>query len=56
MERENDPCSDRRPLSELDPVTFFIVTELMIAERATQTPQPRSERMEPIEEVLSQVA
>ena len=26
-------CSDSRPLSELDPVTFFIVTELMAAER-----------------------
>ncbi len=26
-------CSDPRPLSELDPVTFFIVTELMAAER-----------------------
>ena len=26
-------CFDSRPLSELDPVTFFIVTELMAAER-----------------------
>ncbi|HVZ19342.1 MAG TPA: hypothetical protein VG897_19645 [Terriglobales bacterium] len=26
-------CSDPRDLSELDPVTFFIVTELMAAER-----------------------
>lgn len=26
-------CFDSRPLSELDTVTFFIVTELMAAER-----------------------
>ena len=25
-------CYDSRPLSELDPVTFFIVTELMAVE------------------------
>jgi hypothetical protein len=25
-------CSDRRKLTELDPVTFFIVTELLHAE------------------------
>lgn len=27
-----DRCNDRRELSELDPVTFFIVTELMRAQ------------------------
>ncbi len=27
-----DRCHDHRKLSELDPVTFFIVTELMRAE------------------------
>ncbi len=27
-----DRCNDHRKLSELDPVTFFIVTELMRAE------------------------
>lgn len=26
-------CSDPRDLAELDPVTFFIVTELMAADR-----------------------
>jgi len=30
-------CRDRRQLSELDPVTFFIVTELMTAEREGQS-------------------
>ena len=30
-------CTDRRKLSELDPVTFFIVTELMAIEREEQS-------------------
>jgi hypothetical protein len=29
---------DRGPLSELDPVTFFIVTELMVDEREPRLP------------------
>lgn len=33
-------CFDSRPLSELDPVTFFIVTELMAAEREGRTGPP----------------
>ncbi len=38
-------CFDSRPLSELDPVTFFIVTELMAAERErTGAPEDRSGR------------
>ena len=33
-------CSDFRDLSEMDTVTFFIVTELMMAERELRTPSP----------------
>ena len=38
-------CFDSRPLSELDAVTFFIVTELMAAERESgkSAPEDRSD-------------
>jgi hypothetical protein len=50
-------CSDRRKLSELDPVTFFIVTELMRAERELATPARAPEPVPPIaEDALAQVA
>lgn len=45
-------CEDERPLSELDPVTFFIVTELMVARREHQ----REDSAEPVEHVSRQVA
>jgi hypothetical protein len=45
-------CEDDRPLSELDPVTFFIVTELMVARREQQ----RDESAQPVEHVKRQVA
>ena len=51
-----DRCHDDRQLSELDPVTFFIITELMIAEReqiaARLQPQTKLSR----EDSLGQVA
>ena len=54
-----DRCSDRRKLSELDPVTFFIVTEIMMAERE-QAAQPEARKAEPAatccEHSLCQVA
>jgi hypothetical protein len=52
-------CSDRRDLSELDPVTFFIVTELMWAEREAEAKVPvrMPEPAQPIrEDALAQVA
>ncbi len=45
-------CEDERPLSELDPVTFFIVTELMVARRENQ----REDSAEPVEHAARQVA
>jgi hypothetical protein len=49
-----DRCSDSRPLSELDPVTFFIITELMAGKREqVQTPK---EILGTNEDILAQVA
>ena len=45
-------CEDERPLSELDPVTFFIVTELMVARREHEREHPAEE----IERAARQVA
>ncbi|HET9698892.1 MAG TPA: hypothetical protein VFP40_18610 [Terriglobales bacterium] len=45
-------CEDERPLSELDPVTFFIVTELMVARRENQ----REDSAEPVELAARQAA
>jgi len=50
-------CFDSRPLSELDTVTFFIVTELMAAER--ESSQPASEdrsNLAPVEFSIAKVA
>jgi hypothetical protein len=51
-------CLDRRQLSELDPVTFFIVTELIAAEREKQSSaHPNSTHAkEQLEHVFSKVA
>jgi hypothetical protein len=52
-----DRCSDRRPLAELDPVTFFIVTELMAEREQPEAiypiPTPLTEASE---DLLRQVA
>lgn len=37
-------CSDSRDLSELDPVTFFIVTEMMAAEREGRESAPEDRK------------
>jgi len=49
-------CHDDRQLSELDPVTFFIVTELMIAEREQLASRLQQQTNELREDFLSQVA
>src|SRR3954447_11297856 len=52
-----DRCSDRRPLSELDPVTFFIVTELMASREQREVPRLTPTSLtEDSEDLLSQVA
>lgn len=51
-----DRCHDDRQLSELDPVTFFVVTELMIAEREQLSARLNPQTIELREDVLSQVA
>jgi hypothetical protein len=54
LEVAMDRCSDSRPLSELDPVTFFIITELMAGKREqVQTPK---EILGTNEDILAQVA
>jgi hypothetical protein len=45
-------CEDNRPLTELDPVTFFIVTEMMIARRERE----RNKFAETVEHARRQVA
>jgi len=54
-------CSDRRKLTELDPVTFFIITELLHAEEEEEIKQPVNDESpqrptELIEYVALQVA
>ncbi len=48
-------CTDERKLSELDPVTFFIVTEMMAADRESASRKPTA-RAEDIESFVSKVA
>jgi hypothetical protein len=50
-----DRCSDRRPISELDPVTFFIITLMAVREqREALSPIPK--HTEASADLLSQVA
>jgi len=50
-------CSDSRDLAELDPVTFFIVTELMAAERERRKPASADRNDTPLFELpISKVA
>jgi hypothetical protein len=52
-----DRCSDRRPLAELDPVTFFIVTELMAIREQCETLRRTSTSLtEDSADLVSQVA
>jgi hypothetical protein len=52
-----DRCSDRRELAELDPLTFFIITELMTAEREKAEASVPPRKPTPIgEDSLAQVA
>jgi hypothetical protein len=49
-------CRDDRELSELDPVTFFIVTEMMQAEREQLSGQLQRKTVESSEDFFRQVA
>jgi hypothetical protein len=49
-------CSDPRDLAELDPVTFFIVTEVMAAEAERQTAGDNRSVNPAIERQLSKAA
>ncbi len=49
-------CSDPRDLAELDPVTFFLVTERMAAEKETQVTTDHETVTPAIERSLSKAA
>jgi hypothetical protein len=51
-----DRCRDDRKLSELDPVTFFIVTELMQAEREQLLARLQPQTIKLREDFVRQVA
>ncbi len=51
-----DRCRDDRKLSELDPVTFFIVTELMQAEREQLLARLQPQTIQLRENFVRQVA
>jgi|tagenome__1003787_1003787.scaffolds.fasta_scaffold20872632_2 hypothetical protein len=49
-------CFDDRDLSQLDPVTFFIVTELMIAEGEERPSKPPLAVESEFEHLVAEVA
>lgn len=51
-----DRCRDDRKLSELDPVTFFIVTELMQVEREQLLARLQPQTIQLREDFVRQVA
>lgn len=49
-------CSDRRKLTELDPVTFFIITELLRAEEEERKQRAEDERPQRPAKLIEYVA